>query len=70
MFDRNRGGNAASYPECCGQPHEAGRQKFHEIIENLIADSLVERSLIPEGPDIQLEGLEFDAQGVRDIFES
>jgi len=69
MLRDHRGVDAAADVELGGEAHVAGGEGAAEVVEDLVGHGLVEGPLVPEGPDVELEGLELDAQPVRDVLE-
>lgn len=51
------------------QLHGAWLAGLDEIIHDPVGNGLVEVTFIPEGPEVELERLQFDAQPVRHIGE-
>jgi len=69
VLGHDRGVNAATHVEIGGQPHEAGLHGGHQIGQDAVGHGLVERAFVAEAPDVVLEGLELNAQLVRDVFQ-
>ena len=69
VFDDHIGIYAATHPKFGAQAHETWLAGRDQVIENPVGHVLVKGALIAERPDVQLQGLEFDAQLVRDIFK-
>ena len=61
--------NAPAHVELGGQAHESWSRSSDQIIENLIRNRLVKRTLVTVRPDIQLEALEFYAFAIGNIIE-
>src|ERR1035441_4861748 len=61
--------DAAAHMEVRAQPHEARRHRAREMVDDLVGHGLVERAAVAKRPDIELEGLELNAEPVGHIFE-
>lgn len=61
--------NAPAHVELGGQAHESWSRSSDQIIENLIRNRLVKRTLVTVRPDIQLEALEFYAFAIGNIIK-
>lgn len=69
MLRHHRGIQAPAYIETCREAGIPRCHGLHQIIQNLIGDRFVKGTLIAVGPHIEFQGLEFDAQLVRDVVE-
>ena len=63
------GENAAAHIELGGQAHEARLGGCHQVIQNAVGDGFVKGALVAEGPDIELETLQFDTGLIRNIVQ-
>src|SRR6185295_20118791 len=54
--------DAAAHLEVPHDRHAPRREQRHEIAEDAIGDRLVEVSFVAEGPEVELQALQLDAQ--------
>jgi len=69
MCNGNNGVDTASDVEVGNQLHGAGLASLDEVVQDPVRDRLVEVALVPEGPEVEFERFQLDAQLVRDIGE-
>lgn len=69
VFNDNRRVDAAANIEFCGDAHKARLAGGDQVVQNLVADRLVECTLVTERPDIKLECLELHTACVRYVLE-
>lgn len=69
MFSHHIGEDAATHVELAGQAHEAGVRGPHQVIQDAVGDGLMEMSLVPEGPDVELQALQLHAARVRNVVQ-
>lgn len=62
MFRRNDSLDSPAHVESALHDHLAGRNGGDEVIQDEIGDRFVKMALVPESPEIEFEGLEFDAK--------
>ena len=70
LFSLGRGddqGDASARTELAADLHPARRARLHEVGEDAVHGLLVERVVVAEGIEVELEGLAFDAELVGDI---
>src|SRR6185295_2523403 len=65
----NRRVDSAAHVEVGGETQKARLQGRREEVRNLVRDRLVEGAAIAEGPDVELERLELDAELVGNVLE-
>lgn len=68
-FGDDDAGNSASDGEFSGDAHPAGVADGGEFVEKSVSDGFIENALIAEGVVVELEGFEFDASFIGDVFE-
>ena len=61
--------DAAADIEFRRQPHEARREQLHQVIENSVCHSFVERAFVAERPDIKFQRFQFDARICWNVLE-
>lgn len=69
MRDGNDGVDAAADIEVGDQLHGAGLAGLDEVVQDPVRDRLMKVALVPEGPEVEFERFQLDAQLVRDIGE-
>src|SRR3954468_21137791 len=65
--DRSR--DAAPHGEPRFQPHPARPRGLHEVVEDPVGDGFMEGTLVTEGPDVELEGLQLHAKAIGDVVQ-
>src|SRR5690606_39011417 len=65
----DRGMDAATHVELGRQAHEARRGGAGQVVEDLVGDRLVEAAAVAEGPEVQLQRFQLDAQRIGHVFE-
>src|ERR1700736_4995699 len=68
-LDDDRGIDPPTDVEAGREAQETRVQGPCQPIGNLVRHRLVKGAAIPEGPDIQLEGFELDAQAIGHVFQ-
>ncbi len=69
MFGNDRSIDSAPDVEIGRQTHEARLTDFHQFVEYAVGDSLMERALLAEGPDVQLKRFQLDTMLLRHILQ-
>jgi len=49
--------------------HPLGSDRCHQIVKDLISNGFMKCSLVPVGPKVEFEGLQFNAEGVRHVVD-
>ena len=68
MFGDHIRVNAAPHIEVRPDTHEVGMNCRGDVIENFVRDRFMKCAPVTEGPHIEFERFEFDAELIRNIF--
>src|SRR5438477_9478603 len=69
MFGDHRSLDPAPHVENSLDPHAAGRESLHQVVEDAVGHRLVKVPLVAKRPEIELERLELDAESVRHVLD-
>jgi len=69
VLGHDRGVDAPANVEIRRQTHESGLAGGHQVTQDLIGHRFVENTLVPVGPHVQLQRLEFQTQLVGNVFQ-
>ena len=69
MFRHDSGVNAAAHVEFGFNAHESGGRRRHQIPQYFVGHRFVERAAAAERPNVEFQGLQFNAPQVRHVLE-
>src|SRR5687768_2882682 len=69
MRDGHGGCDPTTHPELASYRDRARLDRGYEVVANLVRYRFVERALIAVAPQVELQALELDAQGVRNVID-
>ena len=69
MLGHHRRIDAAAHQKLGGQAHEARVRGLDQVVEDPVGDVLVEGAFLAEGPDVELQGLEFHAARIGHVVQ-